>query len=121
MPLSRLTLCGEPEAGNKRSESLPTDQSSGSSVDTAVPCALFQVPTPYPVAEGRVARTGLRKVFLEWRFFLLVTHMGEGRPGKKRPANSGSTHLPPSPPQTCCVTCQASQALPFCHRLVCAC
>ena len=98
MSLSHLTLHEEPEAGNKRGESLPTDQSSGSSVDMAVPCALSRVPTPCPEAEGRVARTGLQKVLLEWRFLLLVTHVGEGQPGKKRPANGRSIHLPPPPP-----------------------
>ena len=107
MPLSHLTLREEPEAGNKRGGSLLTDQSSGSSVDMAVPCTLSRAPTPCPEAEGRVARTRLRKVLLEWRL-LLVTHVGEGQPGKKWPA-------------PCCVTCQTSQALPSCHRLMCAC
>lgn len=37
-----------------------------------------------PSSRAGVARTGLRKVFLEWRFFLLVTTWvkdGQGRKG----------------------------------------
>ena len=136
MPLSHLTLHGEPEAGNKRGGSLLTDQSSGSSVDMAVPCTLSRAPTPCPEAEGRVARTRLRKVLLEWRLLLLVTHVGEAREEmtskqREHPPPSPSSHKPamspvrpprPFPPVTgSCVCVKLFQSCPtLCSPIDCS-
>lgn len=113
MPLPHLTLRGEPKGGAAQGVFLPTDQSPGSSVDQALYSALAGALMPSPKAEGRVARTGLWKMLSEWRFLLLLMHVGEGPPGEKLPANSRNSHLLPLPPHTCYVTRQTCQALPF--------
>lgn len=84
-------------------------------MDQALYSALAGALMPSPEAEGRVARTGLWKMLSEWRFLLLLLHVGEGQPGKKLPANSRNSHLLPPPPTNllCHMSDLPGPSLPF--------
>lgn len=71
---------------------LPTNQSSGSSGLWAVRSALAARSCASPGAEGRVARTSLCKAS-EWKFLLLLIHVGEDSwPARKETTSKQLEH-----------------------------